>query len=255
MTDGSSTFGIEAPSARIELHSGQASAPRSLSRNSPHTRHSRLTPRASATSSWSSVLVNGSHRRSPQAPEDAGHLAQDLHVLRVERLECAVLGLEPDAAVALAVEASSRSPRPPTRPRRRAPRRSSPVARVVLAAHDDDVAVEDPGLDHRVALARGGGSRRGGRAAPARRSGPRRSPRRAAVRLRRCCRRAGAAARPRIASAAPSASRRRPTSSSARGFVGSRRSSPARSRFARWACTVDGEASPTASPISRTVGG
>jgi hypothetical protein len=43
--------------------------------------------------------------------------------------------------------------------------------------------------------------------------------------------------------------------SSARGFVGSRRSSPARSRFARCAWTVEGEASPTASPISRTVGG
>jgi len=29
----------------------------------------------------------------------------------------------------------------------------------------------------------------------------------------------------------------------------------ARSRLARWACTVEGEASPTACPISRTVGG
>ena len=47
----------------------------------------------------------------------------------------------------------------------------------------------------------------------------------------------------------------RPTSSSALGLVGSRRSSPARSRFARWAWTVDGEARPTAPPISRTVGG
>ena len=41
----------------------------------------------------------------------------------------------------------------------------------------------------------------------------------------------------------------------ARGFVGSRRSRPARSRLARCAWTVDGEARPTASPISRTVGG
>ena len=46
-----------------------------------------------------------------------------------------------------------------------------------------------------------------------------------------------------------------PIRSSARGFEGSRLSRPARSRFARWACTVDGEARPTASPISRTVGG
>src|ERR1051325_8921200 len=44
-------------------------------------------------------------------------------------------------------------------------------------------------------------------------------------------------------------------SSRARGFVGSRLISPARSRFARCAWTVDGEARPTASPISRTVGG
>src|SRR5439155_1159547 len=49
--------------------------------------------------------------------------------------------------------------------------------------------------------------------------------------------------------------RARPPSSSARGFVGSRLSRPDRSRFARCAWTVEGEASPTASPISRTVGG
>ena len=51
------------------------------------------------------------------------------------------------------------------------------------------------------------------------------------------------------------AARSCPTSSSARGFVGSRRRRPARSRLARCAWTVEGEASPTASPISRTVGG
>ena len=41
----------------------------------------------------------------------------------------------------------------------------------------------------------------------------------------------------------------------ARGFDGSRRSSPAFSRFARCACTVEEDASPTAFPMSRTVGG
>ena len=47
-----------------------------------------------------------------------------------------------------------------------------------------------------------------------------------------------------------------PTSSSiARGLVGSRRRRPTFSRFARCACTVDDEWSPTALPISRTVGG
>ena len=47
----------------------------------------------------------------------------------------------------------------------------------------------------------------------------------------------------------------RSSSSIARGFVGSRRSSPTFSRFARWAWTVEDEASPTALPMSRTVGG
>jgi hypothetical protein len=41
----------------------------------------------------------------------------------------------------------------------------------------------------------------------------------------------------------------------ARGLVGSRRSSPSFSRFARCACTVDDEVRPMALPISRTVGG
>ena len=41
----------------------------------------------------------------------------------------------------------------------------------------------------------------------------------------------------------------------ARGFVGSFFRSPARSRLASWAWTDEDEVSPTASPISRTVGG
>ena len=45
------------------------------------------------------------------------------------------------------------------------------------------------------------------------------------------------------------------SSSIARGFEGSRRSSPIFSRFARCACTVEDECRPTALPISRTVGG
>ena len=45
------------------------------------------------------------------------------------------------------------------------------------------------------------------------------------------------------------------SSSIARGLEGSRRRSPDFSRFARWACTVEDEASPTAFPMSRTVGG
>ena len=45
------------------------------------------------------------------------------------------------------------------------------------------------------------------------------------------------------------------SNSIARGFDGSRRSRPTFSRLARCACTVDDEASPTALPMSRTVGG
>ena len=47
-------------SARIDLHSGHAIAPRTCRTNSPQTRHSRLAPRISAASSWSSVLLSDS---------------------------------------------------------------------------------------------------------------------------------------------------------------------------------------------------
>src|SRR5204862_177369 len=51
--------------------------------------------------------------------------------------------------------------------------------------------------------------------------------------------------------------RERPPSitSSARGLVASRLMRPALASFSRWAWTVDGDVSPTAWPISRTVGG
>ena len=45
------------------------------------------------------------------------------------------------------------------------------------------------------------------------------------------------------------------SNSIARGFDGSRLTSPSFSRFAKCACTVEDECSPTALPISRTVGG
>src|SRR3954453_6936958 len=51
------------------------------------------------------------------------------------------------------------------------------------------------------------------------------------------------------------ASAARSSSSIARGLEGSRRNSPTFSRLARWACTVEDEARPTALPMSRTVGG
>ena len=132
------------------------------------------------------------------------------------------------------------------------------VGRGLLRAHDDVVALEDAGVDHRLAahaqdvLAR---RRRRRRRAP--RRTPRCSPRRGSAGRRRPGRRA--AGPPRAASASHAVDDAAPTarssSSIARGFVGSRRSSPSFSRFARCACTVDDEARPTALPMSRTVGG
>ena len=71
----------------------------------------------------------------------------------------------------------------------------SPFVAVVWLPHDDEVAVEDPRVDHRVALhaQQEVGARRR-RAARAARRTPRRSPRRAAARPRRSRRRAAAPA-------------------------------------------------------------
>ena len=66
-TDGNAISAISLlGSATIDLHSGHASAPRTCRTNSPQTRHSRLTPRMSAASSWSSVAASGAtaHRGS-----------------------------------------------------------------------------------------------------------------------------------------------------------------------------------------------
>ena len=131
----------------------------------------------------------------------------------------------------------------------------SPFDGVLLLADDERVAVEDAGLDHRVAADR---EQEVGTAPERLRHGDPvldvllREQRRAG---RDLAEQAAAAASPRPAGAAGAVTVRWPIRSRARGFEGSRLSRPARSRFARWACTVDGEASPTASPISRTVGG
>ena len=125
-------------------------------------------------------------------------------------------------------------------------------ARIVLLAHDDDVAVEDAGLDHRFAL---DAEEEVGVAAE--RLGDRDLVLDRLLREQRAAR-SDLAEERELGSETVGRrclSRFRPTSSIARGFVGSRRRRPARSRFARWAWTVDGEARPTASPISRTVGG
>ena len=201
------------------------------------------------------LLVEGSIQRrdaSSEAPEHTRHLAEDLHVLGVERRKSGVLRLEADAAVALAMERLDRGL----------------VGRLVVAdQRDDDLAGARvrPACVRRRCRRRGSRPRSSSRLSPAAEN-PRRGPAargrrsalqpprlRGAARRRRSARRAGASAR--TPHAAGASSRRRPTSSRARGFVGSRFSRPARSRFARCACTVEGEARPTASPISRTVGG
>ena len=219
--------------------------------NSPQTRHSRLTPRASASSSCSSVRLKGDDLHH-SVPEHSDDLAEDLDVRRVDRLERVVLGLEPDAA-ALAEEALHRRL----------------VGRLVVAGErDHDVAVPRVLLRGARRRCRRRGCRPGSSSRPSRAAGSRRrrataARARASVVLDVLLGEQRAAGRDLAderqlrarSSAAPRAPARAPTSSSARGFVGSRLRSPARSRFARCACTVEGEASPTASPISRTVGG
>src|SRR4051794_15556827 len=88
--------------------------------------------------------------RSSESPEDPHDLAEDLHVLGVDRLEGGVLRLEADA-VLLAIERLDR---------RLVGRlvvtgegdHDVAVARGLLALHDHEVSVEDAGLDHRLAL-------------------------------------------------------------------------------------------------------
>ena len=131
----------------------------------------------------------------------------------------------------------------------------SPFSAVVLPAHDDVVAVVDAVVDHRLAahaqqevLARRReqlGHRQQLLDVPL---GEQRS---AGGDLAEQRQHADAGGLLRGAAAFVE----RPTRLSARGLAGSRRSRPRRSRFARCACTVEDEVSPTAVPISRTVGG
>src|SRR5262249_24891985 len=131
-------------------HSGQKRpACPTWTTNSPHTRHSRLTPRISAISSWSSVRLSGITSIS-ERPEDSDHAAEYLDVLGVDGLERVVLGLEPDASV-LAVEGlDGRLVRGLVVTRERD--HDLAVAGRLLPRDDLEVAGEQPGMDHRVAL-------------------------------------------------------------------------------------------------------
>ena len=230
-------------------HSGHEIVPARWRTNSPQTRHSRLAPRRSANSSCSSVRLRASHRS--QLPEDSDHLAEHLDVLR-RRWARARRSRAGVGRGRLRGRSASPSPRRRSRRRRRARRRCRRSARPAARCDDDEVAVEDARVDHRVAL-----DAQQELLAPARERlghrevAPRRSPRRAAAHRRRSRRRAGAGGRPTPRPRAPSArgAARSPAASSGRA------DRPARSRFARCAWTVEGDARPTASPISRTVGG
>src|SRR5688500_7957023 len=89
-------------------------------------------------------------RRSSETPEDSRDLAEDLDVVGVDRLEKLVLGLEANTA-GLAVE----------RLHRRLVGRlvvarerdhDLAVASLLGTLDDEDVAVEDAGVDHGLAL-------------------------------------------------------------------------------------------------------
>ena len=239
----------------VSPHSGRKALP-TLGR-AGRTRHRPGTPRRDARAATSAAparrTVQTERRPRPHNLQNTPMTRPNIsHVRRADRLQRVVLGLEPHPA-SLAVE--------------RLHRRL--VSRLVVAASATAISPSRAsgaargrsrsrrrgcGSDHRVA-AHAQEEVLALRGARQRRCTPRRSARRAAARRPRSRRRAaGGRRRSRAAR-----QRRRPradSSSSARGLVKVAASSkPDRSRFARWACTVEGEASPTCSPISRTVGG
>ena len=138
---------------------------------------------------------------------------------------------------------ASRSPRPRERDHDLAV--GGPLGR----ADNDEVALQDAGVDHALAARRGGRSPRPHRRRrPESRGSPRCSPRPEPAHPRRRFRRAAArrADRP-LRALHHHLDRPR--------LRGSRFSTPRLSSFERCACTVDEECRPTALPISRTVGG
>src|SRR5262249_13205018 len=131
-----------------------ASSTRGSARASPREGRTRRTPGTRATPRaeprGAPVRASGGGASDSQLPEPPHDLAEDLNVRSVDRLERRVLGLQSDAA-ALAEK----------------PLHCRLVGRLVVAGegdddlavacvlgtpHDDDVVVEDAGLDHRVAL-------------------------------------------------------------------------------------------------------
>ena len=153
-TRGRTTAGTSLPSASSERHSGHARTPRRRMTNSPQhealrgSRRGRARGargRASGRVAVTSALIAGSGT-PPRPCRGSGRG-------RRRSARARVLRLEADAAVALAVE------RLHGRLVRRlvvTDERDHDIAasRVVAPLDDDRVAVEDPGLDHRVAVHR-----------------------------------------------------------------------------------------------------
>ena len=202
---------------------------------------------SSATRRRSRRASKQQRHRYTHLPEDSDHATEHAHLARADRLHRLVLRLQAHV-VGLLEEALDR--------------------RLLAHERDDDLAVgrrvlrrtttKSPSRmpasssSRRAREARTRRPRR--RRRPGRARSPRCSPRRASAGPRRRGRRA--AARCGRDSRLPSpSSTARSSNSIARGFDGSRRSRPTFSRFARCACTVEDDASPTALPMSRTVGG
>src|SRR5262249_7950874 len=131
-------------------HSGQNTTPcRACITNSPQTTHSSEAPRSNAENSWSSVCANENRFPVSELTENPDDLSEDLDVVDVDRLQRGVLGPEPDP-VALAVE------RLDSRLVGRLVvsgehRDDVAVPRLLRLLDDHEVAVEDAGLDHRLA--------------------------------------------------------------------------------------------------------
>src|SRR5204862_7341987 len=94
--------------------------------------------------------ASGSRASGSKGAEHAGHLADDLHVIGVDRLERRVLGLQPDPP-ALVEEALDRR-LVDSLVCTGQPHADVAVLGALLPLHDDDVSVADPRLAHRVAL-------------------------------------------------------------------------------------------------------
>ena len=199
----------------------------------------------------SSSQLNRSTMGGSESSDDCLDSSDDRDIVDVDWLHGTILRLQPDPA-GLAIERLNR--------RFTIDHRDDDlsVLRGRLRLDDDQIAVEDRGIDHRVAL----DAQHERALATTKLAGSTN----VSSRFSRAVIGTPAATRPTTGSATVSGSPSRraggaaarstmSAGTSARGLVGSRRSSPRRSSDFRWDWTVDDDDSPTRSPISRTDGG